>query len=71
VGNVLAILTVASPLGLAAGFPLTQCALVVSSIIGVFFYGELRNAKYVIIFFVACAALVSGAFVLALYGHAQ
>jgi len=60
-----------SPLGLTIGFPLTQCALIVSGLWGIFYYKELNGWKTITQFFVGVAVLLPGAVLLGIFGKTQ
>ncbi len=55
-------------LGLTIGFPLTQMALVVSGLWGIFFYREVNRRSAIVMFFVSAAIILLGAALLSLYG---
>ena len=69
-GNVGSILAVLPPLGLTAGYPITQSCLLVSGLWGICAFGELRGARAIGGFFAAALVVLSGAALLGVYGAA-
>jgi hypothetical protein len=69
VGNMCSVVAVLPPLGLAIGYPLTQGALVVSGLMGVCFWGELRGRGPVGVFFISSAVLIAGSVLMGVFGR--
>lgn len=66
-GNFLSIYAV-NYLGLALGWPLVQCQLIVSSLWAILYYHEINGWRTVAIFALSTACILIGVFVLASYG---
>ena len=66
-GNICSILATYY-LGLTIGFPLTQCALLVSGLWGMIVFREITRIGAVLLFFLSAFILLGGAVLLALYG---
>eukprot|EP00470_Lotharella_oceanica_P006344 CAMPEP_0170178794 /NCGR_PEP_ID=MMETSP0040_2-20121228/14271_1 /TAXON_ID=641309 /ORGANISM="Lotharella oceanica, Strain CCMP622" /LENGTH=312 /DNA_ID=CAMNT_0010422313 /DNA_START=24 /DNA_END=962 /DNA_ORIENTATION=- len=69
-GNIGVIFACLPPLGLAVGYPLTQCCLLIAGLWGILFYGEIRGAKAISTFFGGAAVVITGACLLGIYGQA-
>lgn len=67
VGNFLSIYAV-QYLGLALGWPLVQCQLIVSSLWAIVYYREIQGWITVVIFIVSTALILVGVFILAAHG---
>ena len=68
IGNICSIYAADSPLGLAVGFPLAQCALMVAGLWGIFYFREMRGARPIALFFISGGVLICGAALMAVYG---
>eukprot|EP01103_Thecamoeba_quadrilineata_P004122 TRINITY_DN13848_c0_g1_i1.p1 TRINITY_DN13848_c0_g1~~TRINITY_DN13848_c0_g1_i1.p1 ORF type:complete len:369 (-),score=38.62 TRINITY_DN13848_c0_g1_i1:93-1199(-) len=55
-------------LGLTIGYPLTQVALLVAGLWGVFYYREIKGAQTIGFFFISAAVLLGGAVLLSQFG---
>jgi hypothetical protein len=66
-GNVSSILAI-QHLGLAVGWPLVQCQLIVSTVWGIFYYREVTGAAPVGMFFISALVVLSGVVILGKYG---
>lgn len=55
-------------LGMAVGWPLVQCQLVVSSLWGIFYFQELTDTRSIAIFCMSAAAVFAGVVMLGLFG---
>jgi len=66
-GNFLSIYAV-QYLGLALGWPLVQCQLIVSSLWAIFYYREIQGWITIVIFAVSTAVILVGVFILAAHG---
>jgi glucose uptake protein GlcU len=58
-------------LGYTVGFPLSQCALLISGFWGIALFKEITGWKRILLFVVSSIVLFGGAVVLALYGRKQ
>lgn len=58
------------PLGLSVGYPLSQCALFVGGIFGIFYYKEITGAPKISAWFFFAFILLGGASILGYYGSA-
>lgn len=54
----------------AVAQPILQTALVVSGLLGIFLFKEIRGSLRIALFFAAAAVVLAGAAVLAVYGPA-
>eukprot|EP00472_Partenskyella_glossopodia_P002711 CAMPEP_0197517930 /NCGR_PEP_ID=MMETSP1318-20131121/3015_1 /TAXON_ID=552666 /ORGANISM="Partenskyella glossopodia, Strain RCC365" /LENGTH=338 /DNA_ID=CAMNT_0043067877 /DNA_START=3 /DNA_END=1019 /DNA_ORIENTATION=- len=68
IGNIYACLP---PLGLAVGYPLTQCCLLVAGMWGIFLFGEIKGAKALGTFAAGAVVVVVGATLLGIYGRSE
>jgi len=66
-GNVASIYAIQAPLGMAVGYPLTQCALLVSGTLGIVAFGEIKG-KRVLLWVLGAGILLAGASGLGIYG---
>jgi glucose uptake protein GlcU len=57
------------PLGLAIGYPLTQCCLLVAGIWGIFYFQEIKQPATIATFFFGAGVVVVGACILGIYGQ--
>lgn len=55
-------------LGIAIGWPIVQCQLVVSNLWGIFYYGEITGQKSIMVFLGSALVLLGGVVVLSVYG---
>lgn len=67
IGNMASIVAT-EKLGLTVGFPLTQCALLVGGLWGVFYFREIVDPHKIGAFFCSAVILLAGAALLGLYG---
>ncbi len=70
IGNIGATIASLSPLGLAIGFPLTQCCLVVAGLWSIAVFREITAIFSIIQFFVSCGIILGGCTLLGLFGSA-
>ena len=71
IGNFASTYASLSPLGLTVGYPLTQCALVIAGLLGIFVFKEMRGWKPITQFFIsALCLLLPGCALLAMFGKA-
>mmetsp|Transcript_1154 Transcript_1154/g.1610 ORF Transcript_1154/g.1610 Transcript_1154/m.1610 type:complete len:338 (+) Transcript_1154:81-1094(+) len=68
IGNMGNIFACLPPLGLAVGYPLTQCCLLVAGLWGILIYGEIRGTKNLSTFGVGALITLVGAAMLGVYG---
>lgn len=66
-GNVSSILAI-QHLGLAVGWPLVQCQLIVSTVWGIVYYKEVTGATAVGVFVTSALVVLAGVVVLGTYG---
>ncbi|GAB5364390.1 hypothetical protein AAMO2058_000965800 [Amorphochlora amoebiformis] len=70
-GNIGCVYSCLPPLGLAVGYPLTQCCLLVAGLWGILVFGEIRGLKSVSTFFGGAAVVITGACLLGMYGKSE
>eukprot|EP01028_Stygiella_incarcerata_P002441 TRINITY_DN1454_c0_g1_i1.p1 TRINITY_DN1454_c0_g1~~TRINITY_DN1454_c0_g1_i1.p1 ORF type:complete len:349 (-),score=80.30 TRINITY_DN1454_c0_g1_i1:78-1124(-) len=68
VGNVCATIAVLSPLGLTVGFPLTQVALLVAGLWGMYVFHEISGKRNSVTFFAGAGIILLGAALLSFFG---
>ncbi|KAJ6242895.1 transmembrane protein [Anaeramoeba flamelloides] len=66
-GNICSIIAILSPLGLAVGYPLTQLAVLLSSISGIILFKEITG-KNIFYFSICFVIAISGGILLGIYG---
>jgi glucose uptake protein GlcU len=66
-GNICSILAQLEPLGLAVGYPLTQCCILVGGLWGIFYYREIQGRTTIALFFLCTAVLLVGASTLGVF----
>ena len=68
VGSVATLVSTLSPLGLTVGYPVSQCAVIVSSVAAIACFRERRRPAHILAFFLSVAVTAGGAALLAVYG---
>jgi glucose uptake protein GlcU len=66
-GNICSILAQLPPLGLAVGYPLTQCCILVGGLWGIFYYREIQGRTTIALFFLCTVVLLAGASTLGVF----
>jgi glucose uptake protein GlcU len=66
-GNICSVYANAA-ISFAVAQPLMQCALLISGILGIFVFKEIKGVKRIVTFFAFAGVLLGGAVLLALFG---
>ncbi|KAK3236895.1 hypothetical protein CYMTET_52990, partial [Cymbomonas tetramitiformis] len=55
-------------LGMALGWPLVQCQLIVSTLWGVFYYEEITGSRSIVVLLLSSLLMLLGVIILGVYG---
>ena len=61
-------MAVDSPMGMTVGYPISQCAMLIAGMWGVFYYKEIRENAKIMAFALSTIVVCTGAAVLGIYG---